>query len=399
MRIALLSLLVLSTFALGKDGDDDFDDWMNRPREKFEGGERVFESVKRELLTRYLKDGLSEDDLYRAAVDGMLAQIDPPLRSYNKLLSPSEHAELLQSLKGEVSGVGVILRFDSTSGRGEVLGTVPGSPAERAGLRRGDMVLTVDGATFKGRQLRDVVAAIRGPAGQKVSLGILHESAVNQVVLDRAKVSYEVVKLEFWPNDVAVLAIEAFGEGTPAAVRTALKKVAEARAKGLVIDLRGNEGGMLEKAIETLRLLLPRGASMTRLRHRGGKEEVRANSDEPVLKPLPTVVLVDNETRSSAELVAAALREGLKAPVIGTPTAGKWTAQELKILPNRFVLRYTVAAFLTPDGKSYEGEGLPVDVEVQEGKEEDSLPETAPQSERLSRDGPLRAALSFLRLR
>jgi carboxyl-terminal processing protease len=397
--LLLTSMLSLSAFAGAPKPTDEFEDWTSRPKEKFEGGQKTFEAVKKELLESYLKDDLTEDDLYRAALAGMLARLDPPMRAYNRLLSPAEFAELNADLKGETIGVGLQLKLDPATGRAEVMGLVRGSPAERADLREGDVVLSVDGASFKGKQVRDLVYAIRGKAGTKVTLSVLRDAAVQSTTLERQRLSVEAVTYEALPGDLALVSIHTFNETTPQAARDALALAAKGGAKALILDLRGNEGGLLDSALATARLLLPKGRTITRVLRRGGKEETIASQSEPVFAPVPTVVLVDGHTRSSAELLAAALREGLRAPLVGATTAGKWSVQTVKELPNRYVVKYTVALFRSPDGRSFEGEGLSPDLDValEEGLATRASRFKAP--ERLLADAQLRAAASFLRLR
>lgn len=401
MKTTLLWLLLsFAAFADGPRSIDDFDDWASQPKDKFEAGAKTFEAAKKELLERYLKDDLTEDDLYRAALAGMLARLDPSMRAYNRLLTPSEFAELNADLKNETVGVGVQLKFDAGSGRAEVIGLVRGSPAEKADLREGDVVLSVDGVSFKGKQMRDVVYAIRGKANEKVTLGVLRDAAVLNKTLERQKLVIEPATYEALPGDVAVIAIRTFNDATPQAAREALAKAAKAGAKAMIIDLRDDEGGLLERALETAKLFLPKGKVITRVLHRGNKEESIVNELDPVFGPVPTVVLVNGRTRSSAELLAAAFREGLKAPLVGAKTGGKWSVQSLKELPNRFVLKYTMALFRAPDGKSSEGEGLSPDIEVTQDEQATARASRAKSpAERLAIDAQLRAAASFLRLR
>ncbi len=367
----------------GPPPGDEFEDWVNRPREKFENGDQVLQAVKQELQAHYLTE-VPDDVLYRAAVQGMLSAIDPGRKDANALLTPAQFAEMNVEMKGELIGIGVQFKFDSATGRADVTGLVKGSPAEKAGLRVGDALLSVDGATFKGKQIRDLVHAIRGKAATKVTLALLRDTSIVNTVVERQKITFDVVTHEALPGGIGLLSIRAFNETTPQAVREAL--AALKGSKGLIVDLRDNEGGMLERSIDTLKLLVPKGKVLTRLVYRQDKEEVRTNDADPVFAGVPTVVLVNGQTRSSAELSAAALRDGLKAPLLGTKTFGKWSVQMLKELPNHFVMRYTVAQFRAPDGKSYEGEGLAPDIEVS-------------QDEAGKADGQLRAALQFLRLR
>jgi carboxyl-terminal processing protease len=397
--LLLTWLLSLSALASGPGTTDEFEDWTSRPKEKFEAGQKTFEAVKKELLEHYLKDDLTEDDLYRAALAGMLARVDPRLRAYNTLLSPAQFAELNADLKGETIGVGLQLELDPATGRAAVVGLVRGSPAERADLREGDVVLSVDGTSFKGKQLRDLVYAIRGKAGTKVTLSVLRDAAVQSTTLERQRLTVAAVTYEALPGDLALVSIRTFNETTPQGARDALAQAAKAGAKALILDLRGNEGGLLDSALATARLLLPKGRTITRVLRRGGKEETITSSAEPVFAPVRTVVLVDGHTRSSAELVAAALREGLRAPLVGAKTAGKWSVQTLKELPNRYVVKYTVALFRAPDGRSFEGEGLSPDLDVALEEGLAARAERLKPPERLQSDAQLRAAAAFLQLR
>ncbi|MBK7862242.1 MAG: PDZ domain-containing protein [Archangiaceae bacterium] len=374
------------------------DDSVWPASEKFDSGAKAFETARRALLEQYVRADLSEDELYRAAVQGMLQGVDPAMRKHNQLLSPTQVADLLAELKGEVVGIGVRFKLDPGSSRAEVIGVVPGSSAASADVREGDLILSVDGAPLKGRTQQEVIAAIRGPAGGKVKLGLLRDTALVERTLTRAKLSVEQVSEAVLPGDVAVLALRGFSETTPAQVRAALERIAKSSARGLIIDLRNNEGGLLEKAVETAKLLLPKGATVAKLAERGGKERVMVADGAPVLT-LPVAVLTSNRTGSSAELLAAALRHALKAPLIGERTRGKWSVQRIEELPNRYTMKFTVAHFKDPSGRGWEGEGLSPDIEVPQAQADAEKAERLKPSDRLAADVQLKAAASFLRMR
>lgn len=392
----LIAMLMPALLTLNAHPDDD--PFAEVPSEKFESGKAAFEAARRELMEEYVNADVTEDQLYRAAVQGMLAAVDPPMRQYNRLLTPTQFADLHAEMKGELVGIGVELDFDAASGRAQVLGVLPGSPAAKGEVREGDIILTVDGKVFKGKSMRELVAAIRGKSGEKVKLQLLRDARVVDLALERQKVNHETVELVALPGDVAMLRISGFVETTPAMAKVALGKLGA--AKGLVVDLRGNEGGLLERAIDTAKLLLPKGKTVVRLAERGGKEKTVTNDAEPLVKGVPLVVLIDDHTGSSAEMLAAALHEAVKAPLIGARTRGKWSVQVIKELPNHYVMKYTVAQFKDPSGKSWEGEGLPPDFEVPmapEGlKKARRLGSAADQ---LLADPQLKAASNFLRMR
>jgi carboxyl-terminal processing protease len=330
----------------------------------------------------------------------MLTFIDAKLKGANKLVSPSEFAEIQTDLKGELVGIGVIIDFDAPSGLVDVNGVIPHSPAAAADVREGDKILAVDGATFKGKQLRDVAYAMRGPQGTPVKLSIVRDAKLVEKTLTRARIRYPPVETLMLPDGVLHLQIEAFVDTTPAAVRAALEQAARDHVRAVIVDLRDDAGGSLERLVETAQLWVPRGKAVGVVQKRGGKQEKLLSKGDPVLTGVPVAVLVNGDTRSSAELLAAALHTELGAPVLGTKTFGKWSVQMMEELPNKFVVRYTVGLLADPNGKSYEGEGLPPDIAVpMDSKDLDRAMRFKDPQRRLDEDVQLRSAFNLLRMK
>lgn len=166
--------------------EQSFADWRNKPHEPFKKGSEAFELVKKELLKNYYDKGLTEDDLYRAAVHGMLSQIDPSMGAWNTLLSPGEYRELSEDIEGKVVGVGLQVNFNEVTGYAEVAGVLPGTSAAKAGIAAGDQILKIDGRSYRGKQLRDVVYAIRGKEGTEIKVSLLHDEQIKEFTLKRA---------------------------------------------------------------------------------------------------------------------------------------------------------------------------------------------------------------------
>ena len=378
-----------------------------RQAEPFTGGAQIFRSVMETLRTKYYREGLSEDELYRAAVAGMLQHLEPQMAAWNKLLPPEEMRELTADLEGEIVGIGVEIKFDPDSGISDVLSLVPGSPAERAGLREGDKLLTVAGKFYRGKTLRDVVADIRGQAGETVRLTVLRGAEVLSFAVRRERVVYDVVTTLQFPGEVGYLRLSQFTGGTPAAVQAALQELLSKHVQALVVDLRGNQGGLFDKAVATAELFLKKGTPIVKLRRRN--EAVQTLSASPKAPPptFPIALLVDGGTASGGELLAAALHEGAGAQLFGQKTFGKGSVQEVEDLPNRYGIKYTASLFLLPSGGALEGVGLTPDVEVAlpvpEGSSyERQLARVQRQQnpeQRLALDVPLRAAVNVVRLR
>jgi len=381
-----------STGAAGWD-DRDF----AIPSEKFSDPARNFEAAKRALLADYYAGGLTEEDLYRAAVAGMVERVDPQMHKWNRLLSPSDLADLHSDLQGEIVGIGMIIgSFDPTSGYIDVKGTVAGSPAERAGLAPPDKIVTVDGKLFRGMTLRDVVREVRGKAGETVTLSVLRGDKLLSIPVVREKVTFDTVRADVIGHDVGYVRIPAFNAKTPAALHDVLADLAARGAKGLVLDVRSNQGGLFDDAVASVGLLVPAGSTVVNLNRRGKVEPVVAKTT-PLLPDVPVAVLVNKDTASSAELVAAALHDLRHATLIGTGTRGKWTVQKIDDLPNGYALKYTSALFTSPAGKSFEGVGMLPDIAVDEAGEavEHALLEKDPVK-RVEGDVQIRTALAVV---
>jgi carboxyl-terminal processing protease len=364
------------------------------PSEKFSDAQRNFEAAKKALLDGYYSGAVTEEDLYRAAVAGMLERVDPAMHKWNKLLSPSDLADLHSDLQGEVVGVGIVPGFDPASGYIDVKGTIPGSPAERAGLAPPDKIVTVDGKLYRGLTLRDVIHAMRGKPGEKVSLSVLRGDKLVTVPIVREKIVYDVVRGEIVGERAGYVRIPGFNAKTPGALRDALLDLESKGATSLVLDLRSNQGGMFDDAVACAGELVAAGSTVVTLNRRGKAERVVPKTT-PLLLDRPMAVLVDRDTASSAELLAAALKELRHATLVGSRTKGKWTVQRIEDLPNGYAMKFTTALFASPEGHSYEGVGVPPDLEVDETDDAvtRALHETDP-AKRVAEDAQLRTALA-----
>jgi carboxyl-terminal processing protease len=391
MRRILIALCVLGGVARADGPTENYDDWKNRPRERFSEAERNFREAKSQLLKEYADDKLTEEDLYRSAVRGMLAGAGG--RKWDTLLAPGELAEMQGDMQGEVVGIGVEIKFNDGAPT-TVLGTIAGSPAEAAGLKSGDAILKIDGKSMKGAQFRDIVYAIRGKSGSSVKLTLLRDDAIIDKTIVRRSIPWSPVSEATLPDRVALIHVAAFTEKTPAQLRAALERAKTAR--GLILDLRGNEGGLLDKMLACAGLLLPKGSLVVTSVGRGGKEDPHRTTDEPVLKNTPLIVLINSNTTSGAEILAGALKAA-SARLVGQKTHGKWNAQRISTLPNKWAMKYTVAVFKTPTGDLLDGIGLDPDIAV------DLDPPLAEKAQhlkdpkaRLTADPQLRSAVALL---
>ena len=369
------------------------------PTEPFTSGAQNFEAARKALLGGYYRDSFTDDDLYRAAVQGMVQFADPSMQQWNKMLAPSELAQMRTDLQGELVGIGVKIDFDPATGYIDVKETIPGSPAEHAGIAPPDKILTVNGKLFKGRSKLDVVQDIRGKAGETVTLTILRGAGIVTVPVVRSKVSYDAVQDMVVGDDVGYLRIPSFNAKTPGSLHDALADLAGKHVRALVLDLRDNWGGSFDDSVAAASELAPTGATITSVNKRGKVEPVTpmSGTPAPMLLDLPVAVLVDHDTASSAELLAAAAQELRRATLVGNRTHGKWSVQRLEDLPNGYAIKFTVGVFASPSGKSYDGVGLAPDIEVDAPADaiQRAVAETDPKA-KVAEDAQLRTALAVL---
>lgn len=378
---------------------DGFSNWRNKPHEEFLKGSEVFNLVKQELLKNYHDKGLKEEDLYRAAVQGMLQNIDPKMKDWNVLMTPTEFKELNSDIDGKIVGVGMEVAFNELSGYAEIRGVIPGTPAEKAGLAVGDQILRIDDKSYKGKQLRDVVYAIRGKVNSAVKLTILHDEAIKDVRFKREALVWDTVKSRILPDKIGLLTIRNFTEATPKAMKDAIAKLKSQGMKGLVLDLRFNQGGVFEAATEAIRVFVPKGKTIVKMQKRGQPEEAIQGVSEP-LHQGPLVVLINEHTMSGGEIMAAALKYSGGATTVGKRTFGKWSAQKVDELPNGFAIKYTIATFKTPVGEDLSGKGLAPDIHVDfDSESAQKLQSLSDTEAMLKEDLQLGSALNVLKLK
>lgn len=407
--IAISSALVATlSFAASKTSNEHkrleeysgFSDWRNKPHEPFSDGAKTFERVKKMLLEQYYNSKITEEDLYRAAVQGMLNNLDPENSAWNRLLTPGEVKEVMTDTSGKVVGIGIEVGFNDNNGLIDILDVIKDSPAEKAGLKRGNTILKIDGKSFNGKQLRDVVYAMRGVPGTNVNVSVLDEDRIRTVTVNRVSLSWETVITEMLPNGIALLTINYFTEQTPSLIKQSLTKLANQTTNGLIVDLRGNEGGLLESAINSLDQLVPKGAIIVKVLKRGGKQEDVIAKNGTLLSKVPVTVLVNAKTKSSAEIAAGSLQQNNGAIIIGQKTFGKWSSQRLEDLSNKYAVKFTTMMFLAPNSQNYSGVGISPDITVDSDSEViENLRHERNVSVRLTKDVQLQTAFNYLKKR
>jgi carboxyl-terminal processing protease len=297
---------------------------------------------------------VSDDDLANAAIKGMVGSLGDQFSSY---FTPEEYARYREVTDAEFSGVGLsVIGVDEGL---RVTRVYNGSPAERAGIKPGDLIVAVDGKSMRGVPEETAVSRVKGPAGTRVRLRVERDGKAFERVVTRATVTIPVVESRMVREDgekVGYVALAQFSSGAHGEIRAAVRKLRADGAKALVFDLRGNPGGLVREAQLVASAFIKEGTIVSTKGRAVRPQTLKATGD-PVAADLPMVVLVDRGTASSAEIVTGALRDHKRAEVVGTRTFGKGVFQEVVPLSNGGALDITVGQYFTPNGQNL-GAGL-----------------------------------------
>jgi carboxyl-terminal processing protease len=295
--------------------------------------------------------------LERAAIDGMLRRIGD---RWARFYTAEQFGGLQSTLNGYYSGVGLWL--DAMGKDTRIAGVQPGSPAGRAGVRAGDMVSSVDGTPTRDLTVAAVAAALRGRPDTGVALVVRRGARTVRFELVRAAMASHDVSVSLAADRVLVVRVAAFTRGVGREVRGAVTGHSDRHSGGVVLDLRGNPGGLLDEAVETASVFLAGGTVVTY--ERGGARPERLDAEAGGDTVTPLVVLVDGGTASAAEVVAGSLRDRDRAVIVGSRTFGKGSVQEPLRLADGSAIELTIGRYRTPSGRSLDGSGIDPDVAV-----------------------------------
>lgn len=348
-------------------------------------GAAIIDEIVELLKSRYVdKSALDEQTLREAAIDGIIRSLND---SHTEYLTPEELKAGALDLSSSYDGIGATV--SDRSGAITIVAPFRDSPAEKAGIRPGDIILEVNGVSTDGWTQTQAVQEIRGPSGTQVTLKVKHtDGTIETITITRGNIPLESVFLE--PNletipgesgtrlvdrdgneatDIGYVAITQFHDRTLQELRTKLKDIESKGYKGLIIDLRSNPGGLLQATVDVADEFLHSGTILTEQDADGQTQRWTAKRGG-VATNIPLVVLIDSGSASGAEVLAAALRDNGRATVIGTRSFGKGTVNQLQELKNCGdpkgcgALYISVGRWLTPNGEQIEGLGVKPDIEV-----------------------------------
>ena len=333
---------------------------------------RVMEMVRR----AYVKD-VSDEELIDGALSGMLSSLDP----HSTYMDKDMYKQMTVETKGEFGGLGI--EIAAAEGGIRIVSPIEDTPADRAGVKAGDLIIKIDDELARGMSLAEGVKKMRGKPGTSIVLTIFRKGndAPLEIKIVRAVIKVKSVKSDMLSPGYAYLRITQFQERTASLLKKQIKELqkrASGKLTGAVLDLRNNPGGLLNQAVEVSDMFLDKG-NIVSTKSRAGKNLSFDARRGDVLNGLPLIVLINHGSASASEIVSGALQDHHRAVLVGTKSFGKGSVQSVVPLNDGTAIKITTALYYTPSGRSIQATGIDPDIEVEQVLHK---PEEASESKR-----------------
>ncbi len=305
----------------------------------------------------HYRNKIKTDEDARIAIDTMIASLNEP---YTRFMPQKDFEDLTTSITSKIYGIGV--NIYSNAGKIEIFNVMPATPADFAQLKQGDIITAVNGKDISGMNVSDVAAIVRGPENSIVELTILRNNKKLTKKIKRKEIKIKSVKSSVLDNHIGYIQILSFMSGTtPNEFLEALENTKN--TDSLILDLRGNTGGLLDNAVFIADMFINNGTIVDIIYRNGYKKSIKAQDEHFGLQK-PVVVLVNGASASASEILSGALKDTHKATLVGRKTFGKGLVQKVVPLPNQTGVNVTIARYLTPNGTDINKLGIKPDIEV-----------------------------------
>ena len=326
---------------------------------------RTFAEVMDRVKAAYVEP-VDDKTLLENAIKGMLSNLDP----HSAYLGPEDFQELQESTSGEFGGLGIEVGVED--GLVKVVSPIDDTPASKAGIEAGDLIVKINGAPTQGQTMQEAVDKMRGKIGEKITLTLVRDGGTPfDVTLARATIQVKSVKAQMLENGYGYIRITQFQVKSGEEVGKALAKLRKDNGKkmsGLILDLRNNPGGVLQAAVEVADHFLTKGL-IVYTKGRIANSELRFSADPAdASEGVPLVVLINGGSASASEIVAGALQDQKRGILMGTDSFGKGSVQTVLPLNNDRALKITTALYYTPNGRSIQAQGINPDIVVRRAK-------------------------------
>lgn len=315
----------------------------------------------REIIDKYYLGEVDETKLEEGAIKGYIEGLDDP---YTEYISKEDMDTYLDDTMGNFVGIGIYMIKNTKYDKIQVLSTIKGSPAEKAGIQAGDLIISVDGVEYKADDMTTASNKIKGEEGTKVTVELLRGSENIKYELTRAKVKVNQVEGKVLSNDIGYIKFTSFDETTAEDFKTQYQELAKKNIKSLIIDLRNNGGGIVDQALEIADYIADKDSVLLYEVDKNNKETVRKAKTDPIIN-MPIIILTNENTASASEILAGALKDLGKAKTVGTTTYGKGVIQQILKLNDGSGLKITIEEYQTPNKNKINKVGIEPDEKVE----------------------------------
>ena len=332
-------------------------------------------SKYRQLIDKYYLGEVDEEKLTEGAIKGYIEGLGDP---YTEYISKEDMEDYMADVTGNFVGIGIYMVKDTENDKIMVLSPIKGGPAERAGIQPGDLIISVDGETCTAEDMSVIATKIKGEEGSTVKLEILRGNETLNFELTRENIKVNPVEGEVLEGNIGYIEFSSFDTGTAEEFKTKFEELQSQGINSLIIDLRNNGGGVVDEALEIAGYILDKDSVILYEVDKDGNEQIEKTENDPIIN-MPVIVLTNENTASSSEILAGALKNHGKATIVGTKTYGKGVIQQLLSLPDGSGLKITSEEYLTPNKTKINEIGIEPDETVE-------LPETVTNILQVERD-------------
>lgn len=315
----------------------------------------------KKIIDKYYLGDVNEEELKEGAIKGYIAGLGD---EYSEYFTKEEMEDYTETTLGNFVGIGVYMTKDTEKNAIRVLAPIMDTPADKAGILPGDIITKVDGVSYNGDQMTEASNKIKGEVGTTVKLEILRDGETKEFEVTRENIKVYHIESKMLENQIGYLRISTFDEGCAEEFKTKYEELASQGAKSLIIDLRNNGGGIVDEALEIADYMTDKGSTLLITMDKNGKEEIRKAKQDKLIT-MPVVVLTNENTASSSEILAGALKDNGVCKIVGTKTYGKGVIQELMTLQDGSGLKLTTNEYYTPNRNKINKVGIEPDEVVE----------------------------------
>lgn len=334
---------------------------------------KTLETFKAMIKQKYIGE-VDEEQMIEGAIKGFVEGLGDP---YTEYLPKEEMAEFTEETSGQYVGIGVYLTNDKTTNTILVVGIMNGSPALDAGMQAGDIIEKVNDVTYTGETMDDAIKVLKGEEGTSAKVTVLRDGKEIDLTVTRKKITVEHVSSKMVEDNIAYLQVDSFDSGVAESFKNKITDLKNQGAKGIIIDLRSNGGGIVDEATGIADLFLKKGETILITKSKIANEQLTVSKNDAIITDIPVVILVNEGTASASEILAGALKDKYpNTTIVGMQTYGKGVIQTLYSLSDGSGLKITTEEYYTPNHNKINKEGITPDVEVDLTKNSEGKYET-----------------------